>query len=289
MIDKKHFLTFDIEHSYEGILHRGWSIKNLDSAKDLDSIDRILELLDSLNITATFFVTGKFAKENPYIIRNIVSGGNEVASHSNEHIVIDRLGGIEKFTEDLRISIDILSGITGKSVLGYRAPKWSVNPKNEKQVFEVMADQGLVYDSSFFPRFRYPGRYQDGVPLLINLSNDRTLIEVPYSGCNIGPFSIPLTGGFYFRLSPYFLINLALRSKNVLNKSGMIYLHPYDFYDSAQCTTEASILYRASRAYGVNESLLKLKKIITSMRFSSIENQLKQLRGNLVLPGYGYE
>lgn len=46
----------------------------------------LLNLLDEVNVKATFFVVGEFAKENPDIIEEEIKRGHKVCLHANRHI-----------------------------------------------------------------------------------------------------------------------------------------------------------------------------------------------------------
>ncbi len=48
-------------------------------------IASVLELLAASNTHATFFVVGWIAEKNPSLVRQIVEGGHEIASHSYWH------------------------------------------------------------------------------------------------------------------------------------------------------------------------------------------------------------
>jgi len=60
--------------------------------------------------------------------QTIYRAGHEIASHSYSHIVTPNLEP-EEFRKDIRKSKDILRNIIGEDIIGYRAPKWSVNEK----------------------------------------------------------------------------------------------------------------------------------------------------------------
>lgn len=56
-----------------------------DDGPDEHWTPRILDLLAHMNILATFFVVGRFALEQPELVRRIAAQGHEVGNHSWSH------------------------------------------------------------------------------------------------------------------------------------------------------------------------------------------------------------
>jgi len=164
-IQHKHFLTFDIEHWYEGYRYRGIGGWEGIASRDHIIVGRLFDLLEKHDQKATFFFTGRFAEDFPGLVKRCDELGHEVASHSYEHKVIHRMAAREEFRQDLRASLNILADLCGKPILGYRAPKWSVTPENQEWVLSILAEEGLSYDSSFFPPPWADGERRSGRPL----------------------------------------------------------------------------------------------------------------------------
>lgn len=80
----------------------------------------LLDLLESYHIRASFFVVGRFAEENPQIIRHMADKGHLVGLHSLEHIsaYLQPPGYRRRDFED---SIEILKGL-GITPRFYRPP-----------------------------------------------------------------------------------------------------------------------------------------------------------------------
>ncbi len=272
-----HLLTFDVEHWYESYRQRnlgGW--ENV-SPRDHLVVEQLFELLGKHEQTATFFFTGRFAREFPMVVRKCADFGHEVASHSDEHRLIYRMEGEEDFRRDLRASLETLSNITGKPVLGYRAPKWSITVENQPWVFEALSDAGLVYDSSFFPALGGDAARMRGTPLRVDLPNGRSMIEIPATGYNFGSFAVPVNGGLYFRVFPAWVASVMLAQKERRGGSGMLYLHPYDLDVGGSPISGGGLLFRLFRIYGVAGAWKKLERLLAQHRFTSIEQKLPSL------------
>ena len=91
----------------------------------IENTEKILALLQQCRTKATFFILGCVAEKFPGIVKAIDNAGHEVASHGYRHLEIFKHTR-DSFREDIRKSNGILNGITGKSVLGYRAPGFSI-------------------------------------------------------------------------------------------------------------------------------------------------------------------
>src|SRR5262249_48921666 len=84
----------------------------------------VLDQLDRHAIKATFFVVGQIARHSPGLVRAVSAAGHEVASHGWDHRRVHDLTPAS-FREDVRRSIDALEQVTGRAVVGYRAPTFS--------------------------------------------------------------------------------------------------------------------------------------------------------------------
>ena len=120
--------------------------------------DRLLEILADTKVVATFFILGWTAERFPQLVRRIQVAGHELASHSFAHRLVYSCSR-EEFREDTRRAKRAVEDISGQSVIGYRAPSFSIT-RNSLWALEILAEEGFRYDSSIFPIFR--DRY--GIP-----------------------------------------------------------------------------------------------------------------------------
>jgi polysaccharide deacetylase family protein (PEP-CTERM system associated) len=185
-------------------------------------VNRMLDLLDELRVTATCFIVGYVAQAYPDLVRRIVARGHEVASHGYRHVVMRRLTPAA-FARDLRDSLHVLSDITGAPIRGFRAPAFSLRHQH-RWAFPIMAEAGLTYDSSV--RFVWPtGRGQ--VEGLVRAAASVGIIEFPGLAVGIGSWGVPIGGGGGLRMLPIMLSKwgLAMAGQHRLVP---LYLHPYD-------------------------------------------------------------
>lgn len=119
------------------------SVMSHQSYGPLTGVPRLLRLLDSLGIKATFFVPGFTAHRYPDVVRRIAGAGHEVAHHGYLH---EPLNGADQAaeTEYLDRGLDALTEVTGVRPVGYRAPMWELNYRSPG----LLHDRGFLYDSS---------------------------------------------------------------------------------------------------------------------------------------------
>ncbi len=272
----KNILTFDIEEYY----HRNdFVIKNkmieVNQKVFEKMIYSLLNLLSQNKIKATFFVLASFAKNKKKIIRAIDKEGHEIASHGFKHNLVYTLTKKE-FRMDVSRSIKILEDITGKKVLGYRAPSWSITEKSFWAI-NIIKESGFLYDSSIFP-FRtglYGVKNSERFPYEIIPG----LFELPPStamACNI---KIPFSSGVFFRLVPYFLIKYYINKINLTKHSTIISLHSWEFYKKIP---RLKVSLKDYLRYKINFSFIhnlerKLSHLLEDFKFDSIKNILKIL------------
>ncbi|WP_335338587.1 XrtA system polysaccharide deacetylase [Paucibacter sp. KCTC 42545] len=189
------------------------------------NIGRILALLDERQTKATFFTLGWIAERYPQLVRDIVAGGHELASHGYGHERVSDLNP-QTFAEDIGRAKKLLEDLGGQAVLGYRAPSFSIGERN-LWAFDTLLEQGYRYSSSVYPiqhdhygmpdspRFAYPVR--------------EGLLEVPVTTLRKFNRNFPSSGGGYFRLLPYALSRWMIRQVNEIDQQpAVFYFHPWE-------------------------------------------------------------
>ena len=94
---------------------------SFDCAYGADYTKGILDVLDEYNVKCTFFVVEFWAKKYPDLMREIVSRGHEIGTHSATHPKMSKLSKSE-IANELTTSINAITEITGQKVTLFRAP-----------------------------------------------------------------------------------------------------------------------------------------------------------------------
>jgi polysaccharide deacetylase family protein (PEP-CTERM system associated) len=271
-----HSLSFDIENWFQGFVQRG--IRGWEGSRHTDepAIAKLLDVLDEAEVKATFFVVGDFAQ--PDLLKKIAERNHEIASHSYDHRAISEHSPTS-FREDLRKSISVLQDITGERVVGYRAPRWSLQRK-DFWVLDIMCEEQLVYDSSVYPTNLHPfgDRKAPLGPYRLFSGSGQSIFEVPAQVLTFGPIRVPVAGGFYFRALPLSFSKRALRQSEENGSSGMVYLHPYDFDDKVP-RLKAGPSFRIIRYHNLGKTEGYLRRLLKEFRFAPIREILDSRKG----------
>ena len=194
------------------------------------NVDRILQLLDARGTQATFFTLGWVAERYPQLVRRIVAGGHELASHGYGH---QRASDLDRAAlhADLDRAKKLLEDIGGVAVRGYRAPSFSIGHAN-LWAFDTLAETGHAYSSSIYP-IRHDHYGMPDAPRFAH-RRDNGLLEIPVTTLRMGQRNLPSSGGGYFRLLPYPLSRWMIRQVNHKDRQAAIfYFHPWEI-DHAQ-------------------------------------------------------
>jgi peptidoglycan-N-acetylglucosamine deacetylase len=105
-------------------------------------VPRILDMLDELGISATFFIPGWVAEQRPSLARSIVDRGHEVAHHSYSHRSPVSMTPAEE-RADFERALHVFAS-QGIEIRGHRAAMWGAS----WQTPSLIAEHGLDYDSS---------------------------------------------------------------------------------------------------------------------------------------------
>ncbi|WP_133015239.1 polysaccharide deacetylase family protein [Clostridium cuniculi] len=125
------------------------------------AINKLLYILDKYNVKATFFVRTNYIDDNPGLLRTIALAGHDIASHSDNHILLsnttDKNGVFAEITdkqaeaiqEDVILSYKKLQSIVGDIYVDgrpalqtyFRPPTLAVSKKGLMSVF----DSGFSY------------------------------------------------------------------------------------------------------------------------------------------------
>jgi len=262
---------------------------------------RVLDILDAANgnhgVKATFFCLGWVGERYRHLIREIERRGHEIACHGYDHQLVYRMTP-EQFREDVLVSKRILEDAVGKSVIGYRAPSYSITEKS-LWALEILGEEGYRYDSSIFPihhdRYgiptapRFPflvmrnGDGGNGTPVPARLdqmplcefnqgeSYEDCIVEYPISTVKVLGCNIPLSGGGYMRLFPYGVIRTGLLQINTCEKQPFVfYLHPWEFDPEQPRMANISVLSKFRHYVNLDGTAEKLKRLLGDFKFSSM-------------------
>lgn len=233
-------------------------------------LDFVLEELDRRKIRATFFVLGWIAARHPGTVIKIASKGHEIASHGYSHLALDELTP-DTFGADLSRSLDVLERLTGKKILGFRAPSFSMT-KQTWWALGVLRKKGISYDSSIYP-VRHPNY---GIPGFSQaVQSLEGIVEVPMTTTRVAGIEVPCSGGGYFRLYPYAVTRHLLRSV-CRERSPVLYFHPWEFDPEQPRQNTISGLSRFRHYTGLRQNRSKFSRLLDDFEVCSVGELLKE-------------
>ena len=270
-------LTVDVEDYFhvsafsECIDQKDWDSYPLRVEKNTR---RLLDLFDLHSVKATFFVLGWVAERAPGLVREIAARGHEVACHGYSHqLVYNQSPRI--FREETIRSKTLLEDIIQAPVSGYRAASYSITGRS-LWALDIIADAGFEYDSSIFPvrHDRYGIPDASVYPNRMKTPNGSWLVEFPLSTARIFGLRLPVAGGGYFRLYPYWLTRAGLNRINGReNKPFIFYLHPWEL-DHEQPRIKASLLSRFRHYNNLGKCESRLRNLMTDFSFTTARRVL---------------
>jgi len=232
------------------------------------NLTRLLELLETYGVKATFFTLGWIGERYPALVKAIVAAGHELASHGYGHARVDRLTPAE-FAADLARARAVLEAAGGQRVRGYRAPTFSI-PPDSGWFYEALAASGHAYSSSLAP-IRHDSY---GVPDASRRAyrDASGVLEIPISTVRLAGRNFSCAGGGFFRLYPYALFRWGLRRINEHDGlPGMFFIHPWEI-DPAQPRMSAVPVKTRFRHYlNLSRVEARLHRLLADFRWARVD------------------
>lgn len=184
----------------------------------------LLDWMDERSITATVFVVGQLALDDPGLVREVSVRGHEIGLHNWTHTQLTRQTP-SGFGDGVRRGKAVLEDLLGTAVTGFRAPTGSLVPATAWAV-DVLVTEGYRYSSSVIPAANplngFPGAPRRPFTYVNGLA------EFPAPMAGLGRAQIPYLGGTYLRVLPGPALRL-LCALEPPDDGAVVYCHPYDF------------------------------------------------------------
>jgi polysaccharide deacetylase family protein (PEP-CTERM system associated) len=230
------------------------------------STEKILGILAESEIKATFFVVGWLAEKYPDLIKTINEYRHEIACHSYSHRLIYEMTP-EEFKVDTIRAKESIENIIGEKVRGYRAPSYSIT-KDSVWAFKILDELGFEYDSSIFPIWH--DRYgMVDAPRFEYLLPGTNMKEYPISTFVLLGHRIPVSGGGYFRLFPYWFTRMALTHINRKEKMPFVfYIHPWELDPDQPRINGTGILSRFRHYVNLAKTTERFRRLLADFNFA---------------------
>ena len=230
-----------------------------------------LDLLDKLDIKATFFVLGEIAKENSDILRDIVDRGHSIGCHGLDHRLLYEKDN-ETFFLQITRAKEIIKKACGSEISGYRASCFSM----ERDKLDIVQKSGFLYDSSKITFSQHP-LYRnldlagfEKIDDLICKNGEFLEYEIPT--VKLFKYDIPISGGGYLRLFPLWLLKILLKVYQKHNDNFLIYVHPFELCNiKLPLPKGLGFIKRFRCEVGRKRNLEKLKKLMIYLKKQGAE------------------
>ena len=222
-MEKKCYLTVDFEDFSHDFKRRVLYEKDPTINKEAlnKSYEYIKYLLNKLNnIKITFFCAGILAKKYPDIISKIANDGHEIACHYfyDDDVNKENIYDLEK---NIKEAIFYLEKASNQKVIGFRAPKFSINMDNVNH-YKII-NKYFKYDSSL----NTLNKNKILEFKKINQLNNLTFFPVPtFSFLKKIKYK---SGGTFFKFFPFLLTDQLLMQAVKKEIIPIVYIHPYEF------------------------------------------------------------
>lgn len=107
-------------------------------------VQRVLKVLSTRGIRATFFVPGHTIETYPASVHAILEAGHELGHHGYLHENPVALPGVAEERAILERGLEVIDRMTGLKPAGYRSPAWDNSP----HTIDLLVEYGFRYESS---------------------------------------------------------------------------------------------------------------------------------------------
>lgn len=270
--------TVDVEDYFQvsalapAITRESWATREYRAERNTD---RVLSLLAERGVHGTFFVLGWIAEKSPGLVKRIAAAGHEIASHGFAHELI-YLQSPAAFRIETERAKHQLEDLVGAPVIGYRAASFSIT-RESLWALDVLIDLGFEYDSSVFPirhdRYGIPGAAKEHGA--ITAPSGRAIVEFPMAAAEYFGLQLPVSGGGYFRIFPYWLSRAGLQRINSRQRRPFVfYMHPWEI-DPGQPRVRVGPVSRFRHYTNLHRFENRLKRLLGEFQFTTMREVLE--------------
>ena len=213
------FMSMDVESYFDTLCLKN---KKIDRDPKYNCAEEILTYANFLtkhHIKGTFFVTADFIPEAKMYLLEVVKQGHEIALHCFHHQSYKRFSK-EEFRTQIKEAKKLIEDNLGVEPVGFRFPKCEYS----KQLFEVLKEEGFIYDSSVIRPNKSYKRITDYV------SYKNGLVEFSPNIYKFPFKTVVLSGGGFYRFLKGKAMTKELKKHIAKHDTFMVYFHPFEIH-----------------------------------------------------------
>lgn len=263
-------LSMDIEDWYHLDYFQG---RNCDrQASMLDGLDEYVAILNESKVKSSFFVVGELIAPLSDTLGRLINQGHDLGLHTHRH-VRPMLQSVAEFRHDLQQAIRIYQAVFSQAPEGFRAPCFSL----DRERLDIVAQSGFHYDSSRIDFSDHPlyetldlTGFDHVYPMVYRREQ---FFEFEVSTLPVMGKRIPVSGGGYIRIFPWFLMRRLILSYLRRNNIYVMYIHPFEL---SLCRTPplpdgTGALTKLRFLHGRHSVANKLRKLISMLASCGFE------------------
>ena len=192
---------------------------------------------------------------------------------------------VDSFNQEVLKCKSELEQMLGKSITGYRAPCFSL----DRERLNILKEVGYKYDSSRIEFGDHPlygeidmSGFKEESPGIYRMDD---FYEFQISTLAYGGKQIPVSGGGYLRIFPWFLMSKLLKKYLTTDSLYVLYIHPFEFSSKNNPIFPSSLSLANKFRFSLGRGTVtkKFERVIQLLKekgfhFTTFEN----LRGDLM-------
>lgn len=240
----------------------------------LDGLDRFVAFADNENIPITLFTLTDLLPKLSDSFKSAITNGHEIALHGTSHKrPLDM--SLEEFEEDCHKGMKSFKLNLGFVPSGYRASCFSL----DRDRMDILKNKfHFSYDASRMDFDAHPlygsldmtgfTKLADGV----YVENQGGFVEFELPTVKFFGKSLPISGGGYLRILPWFLISFLVRRFIKNNPFFSIYIHPFEMSSAKPpIAKELGFLNNFRFKYNIKSVPKKMQKLIKMLKQEGFE------------------
>ena len=267
---KKAVISIDVEDWYHLEYFKD-NLKDISQSILEEGINNFTEIIKNEDIKATFFVVGELISNNKNLLINILNQGHEISGHSYNHIrpLTQSLDEFKLDSTKLLVELKDKLNVVNP---GYRAPCFSL----ENERLNILKELNYSYDSSKISAGFHPLygniNIENYEKVSDNVYRDKIFTEFELPTQRFLSKNIPISGGGYLRILPWFLFKYLLKKYLKENDTYFFFIHPFELTNKkVSLPKDSSIVSRLRFRIGRLHAASRFKKLIKILKKEGFE------------------